>query len=195
MTEAGDGKELPRVLAAALAEFAEHGYHGTSIRDLAEASGLSVPGLYHHYRSKQELLVALLTRIMEDLLAGSRAVADAAGPDPGDVFDALVDHLLRYHMGHRREAFVASSELRSLEPAHRAAIVARRDEQQGMLLDAVERGRESGVFATDTPADAARAVATLCVAIASWYRDDGPLSQDEFAARYLRFARAVVDAR
>jgi AcrR family transcriptional regulator len=194
----GDGEpdelQLPRVLAAALARFAEHGYHGTSIRDLAQAAGLSVPGLYHHYRSKQELLAALLTAVMEDLVRGSRSVAEAAGADPGRRFDALVDHLLRYHMVHRREAFVASSELRSLEPEHRAAIVALRDEQQGMLLEAIERGRATGLFDTDAPADAARAVATLCVGVASWYREDGLLSQDRLAERYLGFARALAGA-
>jgi AcrR family transcriptional regulator len=178
-----DGVPLPRVLAAALARFAEHGYHGTSIRELAEAAGLSVPGLYHHYRSKQELLVALLTAIMDDLLGRSRTAAAAAGADPGRRFDALVDQLLRYHMVHRREAFVASSELRSLEPEHRAAIVALRDEQQGMLLEVIERGRTTGVFGTDAPAG-----------VASWYREDGPLSQDRLAQRYLGFARALAGA-
>lgn len=44
--------ELSPPLRAALVVFARHGYHGASIRSIAEAAGLSVPGLYHHYRSK-----------------------------------------------------------------------------------------------------------------------------------------------
>ncbi len=51
-----EASSLPRVLAAALEAFAEEGYEGTSIRDIGARAGLSVPGLYHHHRSKQEIL-------------------------------------------------------------------------------------------------------------------------------------------
>ncbi|NED61333.1 helix-turn-helix transcriptional regulator, partial [Streptomyces sp. SID10244] len=54
--------ELPVPLAAALAAFAEQGYHGTSVREIASRANLSVPGLYHHYPSKQSLLQGLLER-------------------------------------------------------------------------------------------------------------------------------------
>src|SRR5690606_25412480 len=42
---------LPKPLEAALEAFAERGYDGTSIREIAARAGLSVPGLYHHYPS------------------------------------------------------------------------------------------------------------------------------------------------
>ena len=63
--------ELPVPLAAALDTFAEHGYHGTSVREIASRANLSVPGLYHHYPSKQSLLQGLLERTMTDLLTRS----------------------------------------------------------------------------------------------------------------------------
>jgi transcriptional regulator with XRE-family HTH domain len=47
--------ELDPVLDAAIDAFVEIGYHGTSMRLLAERAGLSVPGIYHHYRDKQHL--------------------------------------------------------------------------------------------------------------------------------------------
>jgi len=71
---------LPRVLAAALDRFAEHGYHGTSIRDLATVSGLSVPGLYHHYRSKQDMLLAHPWK----LLAADGDAPEQVEEEPGD---------------------------------------------------------------------------------------------------------------
>lgn len=185
---------LPRVLAAALSEFAQQGYHGTSIRDIAAAAGLSVPGVYHHYRSKQEILEALLGTIMEDLLWRSRCAVETATPEPGARFDVLVDHLLRYHMVCRREAFVVSNELRSLTGAGRDVVVARRDAQQRMIVDAIEEGRAGGVFSTPIPRDAARGVASLCVGVASWYVETGPLGPDELAGRYLSLARAMVGA-
>ena len=43
---------------------------------IAEAAGLSVPGLYHHYRSKQAILAALVDTAMAEMLANTAAAAD-----------------------------------------------------------------------------------------------------------------------
>ena len=107
--------ELPVPLAAALAAFAEHGYHGTSVREIAARANLSVPGLYHHYPSKQSLLQGLLERTMTDLLARSELAIAEAGSEPVKQFDAVVESLLRFHMYRREQAFVGSTEIRSLD--------------------------------------------------------------------------------
>lgn len=186
--------DLPRILAAALEAFVEHGYHGTSIRDIAAASGLSVPGVYHHYRSKQEILAALMSATMDELLGRSRAALASAGDDPVARFEAVVESMLRFHMARRGQAFVGSSEMRSLDPDERAAHIALRDEQQAMLRVLLEEGVAAGVFATPYPADVARAISSLCVGMASWYREDGPQSADELVVRELAMARALADS-
>lgn len=48
------------ILAAARQLFAKRGYRGTSLASIAEAAGLSQPGLLHHYPSKDALLLAVL---------------------------------------------------------------------------------------------------------------------------------------
>lgn len=185
--------DLPRILTAALEAFVEHGYHGTSIRDIAAASGLSVPGVYHHYRSKQEILAALMAATMDELLGRSHAALASAEADPVARFEAVVESLVRFHMARRGQAFVGSSEMRSLEPDNRAAHVERRDEQQGMIRTLLEDGVAAGVFATRHPADVARAISSLCVGVASWYREDGPVSADELVQRHVAMARAMAD--
>lgn len=187
-------RSLPRVLDAALVAFAEQGYHGTSIRDLAAGAGLSVPGVYHHYRSKQEILVALMMAVMDELLERSASALGSASDDPAEQFDAVVESLLRFHMFRRREAFVASTEIRSLDADSRRRYVERRDEQQRMLDRIVEAGVGAGVFAAPYPEDAARAVASLCVGVASWYREEGRLAPDELVRRHLVLARGLVGA-
>ncbi|WP_459980383.1 TetR/AcrR family transcriptional regulator [Nocardioides sp. AN3] len=189
-----EASSLPRVLAAALEAFAEEGYEGTSIRDIGARAGLSVPGLYHHHRSKQEILATLMETVLEDLLARCRSSLESAGDDPSARFDAVVECLLRFHMFRRAEAFVASTELRSLEPENRARCVALRDQVQRLVTDVVEDGRAQGVFTTPYPVDAARAVATLCVGVASWYRADGALGPDELVARHTILLRDLVGA-
>ena len=185
---------LPRVLDAALQRFAEHGYDGTSIRDLASEAGLSVPGVYHHYRSKQDILLALMMAVMDELLERSAAALASVGDDPSEQFDVLVESLLRFHMFRRREAFVASSEIRSLVADNREQYVERRDEQQRMIDTVVAAGADAGAFTTPYAEDASRAVASLCVGVASWYREDGPLAPDELVRRHLVLACGLVGA-
>ncbi|GAC57816.1 putative TetR family transcriptional regulator [Gordonia hirsuta DSM 44140 = NBRC 16056] len=187
--------DLTAPLAAALEAFAEHGYHGTTVREIAARAGLSVPGLYHHYPSKQSLLQGLSELTMGELLERSEAALAEAGGDPLARFDALLESLLRFHMYRREQAFVGSTEIRSMDPDYREVYVGHRDRQQRMIDDAVQAGVDAGLFRTAHPEDAGRALATMCVGVSSWYRPDGPLGPDCLVERYLELARGLVGYR
>lgn len=185
---------LPPALRGALETFAQHGYHGASIRTIAEASGLSVPGLYHHYRSKQAILAALVDAAMDEMIAHTAAAAEDSGDCPVTRFENIVECLARFHMARRDHAFVASTEMRSMEPEVRSHHIDQRDTQQKMIEDAIRDAVASGDFSCPHPEDAARAISSLCVSISSWYRPDGPLTADDVVDRYLGFARGMVGA-
>ncbi|MBL7252992.1 TetR/AcrR family transcriptional regulator [Paractinoplanes lichenicola] len=185
--------DYSRILEAALQAFYEHGYHGTTTRDLARRSGLSVPGVYHYYPSKQDILFDLMNVIIDELLTRSRQALAAASADPRSQFDALVESLLRFHMYRRTGATVSTAELRSLEPENRERYVAKRDEQQRMLDRVILDGVREGIFSTPYPKDASRAIASLCVGVASWYRPDGSLPVEALLERYQQIARSIVE--
>ena len=185
--------DFSRILDAALHAFYEHGYHGTTTRDLARRSGLSVPGVYHYYPSKQDILFDLMNVIIDELLDRSRQALASADQGPRAQFDALVESLLRFHMYRRTGATVSTAELRSLEPANRERYVAKRDEQQRMLDQVILDGVREGIFSTPYPKDASRAIASLCVGVASWYRPDGSLPVEALLERYLSIARSIVE--
>lgn len=187
--------ELSPPLRAALAVFARHGYHGASIRMIAEAAGLSVPGLYHHYKSKQAILAAVVDSAMVEMLTHTAAAVEDAGDSPSTRLANVVECLARFHMARRDHAFVASTEMRSMDPDVRAHHISQRDTQQTMIEDAIRAGVDAGEFTCQHPEDTARAIASLCVSIASWYRPDGPLSADDVVARHLGYARAMVGAK
>ena len=56
-----------RLKAAALAQFGEKGYEGASIEEIAQRANLAVGGFYQHYRSKRQLLLALMDELLEKL--------------------------------------------------------------------------------------------------------------------------------
>lgn len=70
------------ILTTALDVFAQKGYRGASLREIAESVGLSQAGLLHHFASKEELFSEVLRKRDEVDVMGSRA--GAAG------FDSLV---------------------------------------------------------------------------------------------------------
>lgn len=180
-------------LAGALEAFVELGYHGATIRDIAQRAGLSVPGVYHHWPTKQDLLVALLDLTMHDLLARAR-VARAEVDGPVDRFTRLVECLALFHTHRRELGFIGASEMRSLEESSRLRIAASRQEMQHMVDDEVVEGCRRGVMRTPMPKEAARAVVTMCTALPQWWSPSGPSSPETVARQYVEFALDVVRA-
>src|SRR3954470_17525272 len=63
------------ILAAAARIFREKGYHGTSVRDIAESVGLLKGSLYHYIRSKEDLLARVFDGALEDTATDRPAIA------------------------------------------------------------------------------------------------------------------------
>jgi AcrR family transcriptional regulator len=185
---------LPPILAASLAAFDEHGYHGTTVRDIARRVGVTVPALYYHYENKQSLLVELLIGSMHAALGRCHSALREAGDAPTARFAALVECIVLY-MANRAPLAFLDTEMRSLEPANRARYVAMRDDLEALMQQTVRAGVALGDFTTPFPVDAGRAVLTCCQAVANWYRSTGPLTPQEIADRYVDISLATVGYR
>jgi AcrR family transcriptional regulator len=185
--------ELDPVLLHALQAFVENGYHATSVRDLARRLGQTVPAIYYHYENKQALLVALLSHSIDELLERSLA-ADADGPEQPEVRFERVVRCMVLFTAHRRELAFLDAEIRSLEPANRAAYIAKRDAVEAILISAVEDGMRSRAFTVADAHAVARAVITMIRGIANWYRIEGPLDPASLAEVYVEFALNLARA-
>lgn len=85
--EPGQRREL--IMEAALRLFAERGYHGVSLDEIAAAAGVTKPVVYDHAVSKEDLYSGLLERQHEELLAHIVAHLEATGPLEKRVRSAL----------------------------------------------------------------------------------------------------------
>ncbi len=185
---------LPPILACAMEAFQEHGYHATTVRDIARRVGVTVPALYYHYENKQALLVELLMGSMRGLLGRCDMAVAEAGDKPVDQFSAIVECMVLY-MASRGSQGLLDSEIRSLEPENRARYVALRDRLEATLGEIIERGVAAGDFTTESPEEARRMVLTACNAVARWYRLDGPMSPQEMARRYVAISLGALGHR
>jgi AcrR family transcriptional regulator len=182
-----------QILLAALRCFLEKGYHGTTIRSVAARAGVSVPGLYHHFRSKSVLLERLIHQVMDDLIAETEEALEAAGDDPLDRFDAVVVAHVRFHCHRPEESFIGNSELRSLSRSARRRVVGKRDQQQRIFDRVVEEGLEAGLFDLEWSRETSRALVTMCTAVATWYRREGEWSSERIVDLYRSIARNLVN--
>src|SRR2546423_15075602 len=84
--------ELTPLLEAALDAFYEHGFHGTTVRDIVRRVGQTVPSLYYHHDSKEGVFVALLelsTREVAHRVKAAAAEADRPEDQLANVAEAI----------------------------------------------------------------------------------------------------------
>ena len=179
------------IVAVATIRFQRLGYHGTSMRDLARDCEITVASIYHHFASKQDIIL----RALNDLISETTAAVEAADDSPREQLAALVNAWILFHTTRQAEAFVGSTELRSLDPQGREVIVALRDRQEAIFRDVIERGHALGTFQTAFPREATRAIVNMGYSVASWYDPRGELSPQALADRYATLALATVEAQ
>lgn len=179
MTEAST---KTRILREAAHIFAEKGYEGASMRDLAQALGLSKAALYHHFRSKEAILYQISLLALSELVArGERAIEEE---DPRKALLLFMEGHARY-LEENRPFFVAMLQgLASLSPPHREETVRLRDRYEASLRRILQRGVEQGVFRPVDLALAGRAVLSLLNWMIRWFKPGGPMRVEEVAREY-----------
>lgn len=187
------------VLAGAIACFVETGYHGATMRSIAARCGVAVSGVYHHYQSKQQLLVTILDLTMGELewrLPAARDSADDGGRHgPLGRLAALVEAMALFHVRRADLAFIGASEMRSLDEPDRRRITARRSGVQHLLDREVDAAVALGVADTRMPREDARAIATMCTSLPQWFDPHGSTSAERIAREYADLAVRMVTGR
>ena len=180
-----------RIYDAAIALFAEKGFHGASVRDLAQAVGVEAASLYYHFPSKQDVLLAMFERFMDDMVDMLRAASVGPGTPTERLRDVVRRHVL-FHVARAKEAFISHSELRSLTPANRSAIIAKRDLYEWMLRALLEAGVRDGSFEIADVQVTSTAILMMCSGVSDWFTEGGRLSPDAVAERYVDLVMRLV---
>jgi AcrR family transcriptional regulator len=162
--------------------FAEKGYHGTSIGDLAKSLGVQKASLYAHIESKQDLLY----ETMRDGAAAFHAALDAI---PEDLRPAeKIRHALRGHLRVVADqldvATVFVREWRYLEGARRHEILAERRRYEDRFRALFREGRDLGELRTDLD-DASAALLALSAANWAYTWIQADRDTDELADRFF----------
>lgn len=134
------------ILAAAQRLFVERGYRGISMREIAEAVGMTKAALYYHFRDKEHLFVALLQNVLGDL---STLITESRSGDAGcqEQIERVVMRIMLLPAEERASLRLASQELGNLDEATRKAFVQiYHDQFIGRIAAIFEDGVTSGEF-------------------------------------------------
>jgi AcrR family transcriptional regulator len=143
--------------------FAERGYHGTSIGDLAEAMGVQKASLYHHIASKQELLYTTMREGADAFHGALDAIPDRISA--GEKIRLALRGHLAVVADQLDVATVFTREWRYLEGERREEIVAERRRYEERFRAFFREGRERGELRTDLDDGAA---ALLVLSALNW---------------------------
>jgi AcrR family transcriptional regulator len=111
------------ILAGAAELFAQRGYHGTTMNEVAEACGLSKATVYHYYRDKSELLVSIADGHVSRLVELCDSVYEDASVGPSERLSFLIERFLREYAQAQNSHRVLTEDVRFLEATDRDKIL------------------------------------------------------------------------
>ncbi len=94
-------ERISEIIRAAVEVFVEKGYEGASMNTIANGAGISKGGLYHHFKSKDEILLAANNEYMKPIY-GFMQVAQSI-KDPVDALRNFIKDYLTYWHSHEKE--------------------------------------------------------------------------------------------
>lgn len=187
-----DGLDQPpqermlQIFSEACRLFAQHGFDGTSMRDIAKACGISKATLYHYFPDKNAILRPLvmgITRSLHERVAAAVAERKDAGAS-ARLLAFMTESCAFFDQ--YRWAFIVSSTVFWTDPKvrQRRQRIEWRDRHEALLRDILEEGVRTGAFRIDDVRMAGRLVLGTLNWLPRWYDPKGPLQAVEIARRF-----------
>jgi AcrR family transcriptional regulator len=167
--------------------FRDRGYDATSVSDIARALGMTKAGLYHHFESKEALLLEImnygLDRVRDDVIVPVRAIRD-----PEERLRQLVVRHARIATRGRGAIAHLGDEIRALPPASRKQLEERMRAYFDLVRDTIRELRAAGRLRDVDPTVATFSLIGMILWLPRWFRQDGGLTQAQVADEIAKLA-------
>lgn len=170
------------IAEGALPLFLEKGFHGTSIREIAAAAGLSMGGLYEYISSKDDVLSLVyqeMTSPFTETLGAEQA---------GDLVDLIAETLLA-SWAQTRDVQILYRETVHVDASHREGLAAQERRHAHLIAAAIEHGVDRGELACEDPTLVGHMVLFMAafMPLRAWItRTDGIEASEDVARRVAR---------
>jgi AcrR family transcriptional regulator len=170
-----------RIVAAAVALFAEQGYDATSVNQVVVRAGVAKGALYHHFSSKDDLLYEVYRELVERQLAGLAEIL-SRGLSPTDTLRAIVHDMVETTAARAAEAKVFFREGYRLGDTNQQRVRAARRQIHDAVTELVRSGQRDGEFAAvASPEMVTFTVFGVINELPVWYSSDGSKTARQLA--------------
>jgi AcrR family transcriptional regulator len=179
MSEARKPYDIDSLTDVALRVFAERGYDGASMDDVARAAGITKASIYHHVSGKEALLERGLGRALDALFA----ILDEPAARAGRAAERLRHIVTRVAETtlHLLPELTVLFRVRGASRSEREALERRRQFDRVVTAIIVEAQRDGELRADLDPRLAARLIFGMSNSVVEWYRSGSPLSGEAVA--------------
>ena len=175
-----------RILAAAAHLFQQKGFERATVRDLAQAVGMQSGSIFHHFKTKEDILRNVMIEVINFNTTRMSTALDKAETIRDKVF-ALMYSELQSINGDTGEAMtVLIYEWRSLKLESQHEILELRQVYEKMWLDVFEEAKADGLIAANADTFILRRFVTGALGWSNfWYKPDGKLDVPALAEEAL----------
>jgi len=182
------------LLKCAARVFLKHGYEATSMNLIAEKAEVTKPGLYYHFKSKQDLLFSIMSLAM-DLLERTTREAIVSSSDSEERLEKILAIHARMitREGDGTFTLLVIDLVQVLPPDDRRLIDHRKRAYFELVRATLEQLRKDGKLRQGfSETVAAFSLLGMVMWITKWYQPDGQLSDDEVARQVTELALSAV---
>jgi AcrR family transcriptional regulator len=186
-----------RIVLAALAAFAKHGFEAATTREISGGAGMSPAALYVHYKAKSDLLYEISRIGHQSVLDQVEEALRDAPQDPEQRIRRFVAAFAKWHADHHVVARVIQYELKALPRRQFRRIAELRKRFEELLGAELQAGVEAGAFDITELEATTLAILSLCIDLARWYHpSDDHKTSDEVGQLYADLvARMILPSR
>lgn len=181
-----------RILVSALLLFAEQGYHGVSVREIARGAGVRASSMYEYRASKQDLLRELMVIGHQEHLQGLETALASAGGDPVARMVALVRAHVAFHATYPLLGRTCNRDFDALDPPSLEAVVRVRRASEQLIHGAVIAGIEAGRFHVPDSWLASAAIGGMGIRVSEWFGPAAGYDVEQVADAYAEYALRLL---
>jgi len=193
---AADSERRKDIIERAAPILMKEGYKGISMNELARRLHLTKPGLYYHFKDKQELLYGAMHRSMDFIEKMSLQATVAAGDNEQRLREIVYQHALRVAVNQRKGALTTLivDDVQFLRPEDRRVITQRKRAYFELVRATMSQLQKEGRLRKGLDATVATfTILGMAMWLSKWYAPAGRLSPEQVAAQVADMAlRAVV---
>lgn len=184
MTQPASRRDELLKLAATM--FAERGLKSTTVRDIADSAGILSGSLYHHFKSKEQMVEEVLKDFLDWLFERYQEIV-AGESTPLDRVKGLFMASFEAIEHRHAQVVIYQDEAKRLSALPQFAFVDDRNrEQRKMWVDLLHEGIADGSFRPDLDVDLVyRFIRDTTWVSVRWYQPGGPLTAEEVGRQYL----------